>query len=109
MINKAVFLAPKVYGFICEDGTEVIKVKGLSSETLKNVHINDLEHLLHKDSSLQFNQEKWFKKVFEGEISVNEIAYTLKATSNKRSPIYINQDGVEIFNSTEPYNYEEIS
>jgi len=28
--------------------------------------------------------EKWFKKVIEGEITVTDVAYNLKVTSNKR-------------------------
>lgn len=109
MINKAVFLAPKVYGFITTDGEEVIKVKGLTRESIENISINDLELLLVKDSTREFTQEKWLKKVMEGDITIKDTIYTLKVTSNKRSPIYINHDGIEIFNSTRPYNYDEIS
>jgi len=106
-INRAVFLAPKVYGFVDVEGNEVIKVKGLSKEELSDIHVRDLELLLLliKDSSKELNQEKWYKKVFEGEINVNEVAYTLKSTSNKREPIYIN----DVYSNTEPYNYDEIS
>lgn len=51
VIYKAVFLAPKVYGFITTDGKEVIKVKGLTKEIVSNLHFNDLliESLLIKD------------------------------------------------------------
>jgi hypothetical protein len=45
--------------------------------------------------------EKWYKKVIEGEISPVDTAYTLKVTSNKREPVYVNG----IFNATKPYNY----
>jgi hypothetical protein len=105
LISRAVFLAPKVYGFITEDGTEVIKVKGLSKDALTDIHVNDLEQLLIKDSSLEFSQAKWFKKMIEGEISIKEVAYTLKTTSNKRSPIYIDN----ILSNTKPYNYDDIN
>jgi len=37
------------------------------------------------------------------------MAYTLEITSNKRAPIYKNEDGIEIFNSTRPYYYDEIT
>jgi len=104
-INRAVFLAPKVYGFINTDGTEVIKIKGLSKEALLDIHVNDLESLLIKDSSLEFSQTKWFKKLIEGEITVKEVAYTLKSTSNKRSPIFIDN----ILSNTNPYYYDEIN
>jgi len=34
-----VFLAPKVYGLITEDGKEIIKVKGLKDEALVDIHL----------------------------------------------------------------------
>ena len=104
VINKAVFLAPKVYAFITEDNKEVIKIKGLKKETLINVHIQDLESLLIKDSTTEFTQEKWNKKLIEGGISINDTAYTLKVTSNKREAIYIDN----IFENTKPYLYNDI-
>ena len=66
MIDRAVFLAPKVYGLVTVEGEEVIKVKGVTKEQLSDIHIQDLENLLIKDSSREFNQSKWFKKVIEG-------------------------------------------
>nr|AQU12774.1 DNA polymerase [Thelephora ganbajun] len=104
VIKKAVFLAPKVYGFIDENGTEIIKIKGINHEVASQLHINELENLLIKDSCREFTQTKWFKKVIEGEITVTDIAYTLKVTSNKRQSIYVD----DIFNGTEPYNYNDI-
>jgi hypothetical protein len=104
-ILKGVFLAPKVYGLITTEGNEIIKIKGLSKDSLDNINFNNLELLLHKDSSLEFSQTKWFKKLIEGEITVNEVAYTLKVTSNKRQPIYIDN----IFTATKPYNYDDIT
>jgi len=44
-------------------------------------------------------------KVILGDITVSEVAYTLKVTSNKRKAIYIDN----IFNNTEPFNYDEIT
>jgi hypothetical protein len=66
-ISRAIFLAPKVYGLITEGGEEVIKVKGLSPS---DIHIGDLEQLLVNDSSKVFTQDKWYKKVIEGQITV---------------------------------------
>jgi hypothetical protein len=109
VVDRAVFIAPKVYGLITDEGQEIIKVKGLSKELLPNIHIKDLENLLFTDSSLELNQEKWFKKVIEGEINVSEIAYTLKVTSNKRQAIYLkDESGNEIFDATKPFYYDEI-
>jgi DNA polymerase type B, organellar and viral len=104
VITRAVFLAPKVYGFITEGGEEVIKVKGITKDILTDVHISDLEALLFQDSSKDFTQEKWFRKTIEGTISISDVAYTLKVTSNKREAIYI--DG--IFEGTKPYYYDQI-
>ena len=104
-ISKAVFLAPKVYGLITEDGKEIIKAKGLTKETIKNINVSDLELLLKIDSNKIFKQEKAYKYLFNSEYLILDTAYTLKATSNKRQLIYLNG----IFNSTKPFNYEEIT
>ena len=42
-IKKAVFLAPKVYGLVEENGNEIIKAKGLIKNTIKNIKVADLE------------------------------------------------------------------
>ena len=105
VIDKAVFLAPKVYGYLTDQGKEIIKVKGLTSEIIKTLTVSDLEALLIRDSSRIFNQEKWFKSITKGEITTDDLIYTLKITSNKRNHIYIN----EIFSNTQPYSYDEIS
>jgi hypothetical protein len=109
VITKAVFLAPKVYGFITENGDEIIKVKGITSEVASDLTFSALETLLIKDSSREFTQEKWFKDVIGGQISLADVAYTLKVTSNKRAPIYINDGEFEIYNSTRPFNYNELN
>ena len=103
-INKAVFLAPKVYGFIDDTNTEIIKVKGLTKNTINKITLLDLEELLMKDSIKQFSQEKGFKNIYESNILRKELIYTLKSTSNKRNPIYLNNK----FIGTKPFNYNEI-
>lgn len=105
IINKAVFLAPKVYAYITDDGKEIIKVKGLNKETIKSLSFTDLETLLIQDSSREFNQEKWFKSILAGEITTSDIIYTLKVTSNKRDIIY---DDNGVFNETQPLFYDNI-
>jgi len=82
IVKKAVFLAPKVYGLLTESGEEIIKIKGIPHEVASKSHLRVLELLLLKDSSKEFIQEKWFKRILEGEINVSDIAYTLKVTSN---------------------------
>jgi hypothetical protein len=109
IINRAVFLAPKVYGLEDIEGNEIIKVKGVTQEVANQFTLDTLEELLIKDSTKEINQEKWFKKVREGEITISDIVYTLRVTSNKRSPLYVKEGGKEIFYSTKPYNYDEIT
>ena len=103
IVSKAVFLAPKVYGLVTVEGEEIIKIKGVGSEVIKNVHLKDLENLLIEDSSRVYSQEKWIKNYQEGKITIKDVAYTLKITSNKRAPIYI--EGV--YNNTEPLHYQD--
>lgn len=107
-IKEAVFLAPKVYAFITEDGREIIKVKGVTQDTRSDINFSMVEDLLVKDSSKEFSQEKWFKKTLEGDITIDQVAYTLRVTSNKRMPLYLNYNGKDIFNGTKPYNYTDI-
>src|ERR1700753_46407 len=104
VITRAVFLAPKVYAFINKDGDEIIRVKGITKDTLTNLQISDFEALLFQDSNKELSQEKWFKRTIEGTISVSDVAYNLKVTSNKRENIYIDN----IFEGTKPYYYDKI-
>lgn len=66
------FLTPKVYGGItegvCQSGQEITKVKGLKNK----VSFGDLESLLTKKSPMKLNQEKWFKDIEKGKITVKE-------------------------------------
>lgn len=103
-INRAVFLAPKVYGFTTFDGQEVIKVKGVVKEVVEKLHVNDLEKLLVRDSNVEFNQKKWFKQIFTGDISVIDVAYNLSITSNKREAVYHD----DVFVDTKPYYYSDL-
>ena len=106
VIKKAVFLAPKVYAYVLEDGREVIKVKGLTAEALSNhnIHFDDMEKLLVRDASLELNQDKWYKDVMSGTIDVRKVAYQLKTTANKRDSLYINN----VFTATRPFTYSDI-
>lgn len=83
VIKKAVFLAPKVYGFITVADEEVIKIKGVTHKVSSNIHFNELELLLHEDANRVFTQEKWYKSLLLGEITITDVLYNLKVTSNK--------------------------
>ena len=97
ILDKAIFLAPKVYYLITELGHHIYKVKGLSHEVV--LSYNDFENLLIKESFLKKLQTKWRKNLSEGNISVLDEVYTLQVTSNKRKLIY--EDGILI--GTEAY------
>jgi DNA polymerase elongation subunit (family B) len=112
-ISNAVFLAPKVYGFITKDGKEVLKIKGVGADHVKQTSLGDLKKLLLRGTHLTFKQDKWFKAVFEGNIEVIDVAYQLKATSNKRQPQYLdlvlpNKVSVSVYTHSEPFNYSDI-
>jgi hypothetical protein len=94
--DQAIFLAPKVYALKnSSTGEEIVKIKGLSKNSINkhNINIELLSSLLSKNSNLEFNQEKWFKHLNKGNISIKDQLYTLKVTGNKRDLIY-NQDDI---------------
>jgi len=102
--EKAIFLAPKVYGLknTASQQQEIIKIKGLNKEAIKKnkMTLEYLELLLEKDSKLEFEQDKWYKNLDVANILIKNELYTLKATNNKRELIYNNKD---ILNDTYPY------
>ena len=103
-IEAAIFLSPKCYYLITDKGEHIKKIKGVSSTESEKVSWDDFEGLLRKDSLLEFIQEKWFKSVFEGAITIKEVAYNLKVTSNKRECIY--ED--DLFVGTRPFHYKDL-
>lgn len=113
VIKEAVFLAPKVYGFITTKGLEFIKTKGLRSEAVKDFNLSNLENLLKPNSSFEFTQEKWFKNMYTSEITVVNMAYILRATTNKRQSLFqtcLNRDdtlGTCLY-KTFPFKYSDI-
>lgn len=110
VIKRAIFLAPKVYGFETSNGDTVIKVKGVSKKEVDDMSMDTLQELLTKDSSLEVEHDKWFKDVFEGKMSIRKVAYRLKITSNKRESIYVYDRylGGDVFTGTRPYWYQNL-
>jgi hypothetical protein len=106
IIDKAIFLAPKVYFIKTIDDKIIYKVKGLSHDI--ELTINDFENLLFKESLLQKLQTKWKQNLGNGNISILNQLYTLQVTSNKRKLIYNENDKLI---GTTPYiiNEESIS
>lgn len=87
--DDAIFLAPKVYSLKTDNGV-IKKIKGLTSEAISKIDFEDLVDLLVKDSKLESQQEKWYKDLSSGNISIKDQVYTLKVTGNKRELIYDN-------------------
>lgn len=86
VFEEAVFLAPKVYGGIIDNDQSITKVKGFKNE----VEYSDLKSLLIKDTSLDLKQDKWFRSIEEGSITIKEQLYKLVPTENKRELVYSN-------------------
>jgi hypothetical protein len=84
--KEAIFLAPKVYGLIKEDGSEIIKVKGYKNRT--DISFTELKSLLKLDSTMKLAQEKWYKNMVESKITIKNQLYTLRVTANKRLLIH---------------------
>ena len=72
-VKKAVFLAPKVYGLLLKDGSEIVKIKGSKVK----LTFSDLEDLLQKDASKVITQDKWHRNLAKGNISIRQELYTL--------------------------------
>lgn len=91
VFKEAVFLAPKVYGGILEDGKELIKIKGLSHKTIQNeVKFLMLKSLLQKDASKIFNQTKIRRDFENSTINLLNQTYELIPTENKKKLVYEN-------------------
>ena len=108
VIKKAIFIAPKVYGLITSDGTEVIKVKGVRSEYLKDFHIDDLTKMLVKGYKIKVTNQKWYKDIYAGTIRIDQQVYNLQVTNSKRKPVYVNINGSEIYSDSKPFYYSEL-
>jgi len=83
-IQKGVFLCPKVYGLLLEDGSEIIKVKG--STVLPT--FAQLEAILDNKEALPLDQQRWSKNFNFGKVSIVNTTYKLMLTDNKRKFIY---------------------
>jgi hypothetical protein len=101
ILDKAIFLAPKVYYLITETGQHIYKVKGLSHDI--ELNFNNFDDLLEKESFLKRIQTKWRKNLSEGNISILNEIYTLQVTNNKRKLIYENNKLID----TIPYIINE--
>jgi DNA polymerase type B, organellar and viral len=95
-IKEAVFIAPKVYGYIDIEGNEIVKCKGYKNK----LTFTELKSLLILDNKLELPQEKWYSSLEKGNIEIFKQFYTLKVTQNKRNLVY-NKN--KIFYNTFPF------
>ena len=95
MFNVVVYLAPKVYAGKTDD-YEYSRAKGVKD----SISYDDIKTLLVKGESIKINQNKWYKNIGEGHITVRDEVYTLMLTENKRE-LFFNNDNV--FVDTKPY------
>ena len=82
--KKAIFLSPKVYGYIDNNYNSIVKTKGFKSI----LHFFELTRLLYKNSYLLKYQEKWYKDWNRGSISIVNESYKFIITENKRQLIF---------------------
>lgn len=105
-IDEAVFISPKVYVLNLKDGTQVLKVKGLSDQTKENkekLSLKNLKALLDNNNSNSINLEnsKWFRHLDQGYISIKDNGYTISINENKRNFVKDNDENII---NTKPFN-----
>lgn len=95
-LSEFTSLAPKVYGGIYENSSkEIVKIKGYSS----SIPYAELKKGLIKDNTINLNQDKWYRNLYESAIFVENTNYTLSVTKSKREIIYDDQGN---FTDTKP-------
>lgn len=62
-----------------------------------------MKTLLQKDESLSFNQQKWYRNLIEGNISIKDQIYSMTVTGNKREIVY---DENNKFVGTKPFTID---
>lgn len=84
---EGTFLSPKVYGGLYFNDNQqlksITKVKGFKNK----LDYFKLKSLLNENSSLSLKQDKWYKNINEGNISIKEQLYILFTTDNNRQLI----------------------
>nr|YP_010192416.1 hypothetical protein LK379_mgp36 [Amanita sinensis]QZN08153.1 hypothetical protein [Amanita sinensis] len=79
-LNESIYLAPKVYGGISENGLSKVKVKGFKDK----IEFNQLKDLLFKKQNIKLSQNKWFRNMLKSEIKIMKTPYLLALNENKR-------------------------
>ena len=101
--NDFLAVGPKVYGGTGHDSNgnydEFVKIKGFRNE----YSFNDFKSLLNIDSSIELNQDKWFKDISTGSIDIINQPYLLSPTDNKRK--FVVENGMIV--DTLPYELKD--
>lgn len=95
ILDEFVCIGPKVYAGVGKDDkgnkVEIVKIKGFKN----SITFNDFKKLLTVDSNLKLSQEKWFKDISDGSITIKPQPYVLSTTENKRKFIVENNQIVD--------------
>jgi len=86
IVEKAYYIAPKVYYLKTIDNKIIIKVKGLSNTD--SLSEKDFQDLLIRNNSIIKSQDKWYKSIEDSTIIIKNQLYTIQQTDNKRQLIY---------------------
>lgn len=97
--KEVIYIAPKVYAAITNNGKEFIKIKGYKEE----VKYDKIYEVLKEKNKLKLTQEKWYKNVSKGVITTKIEDYSLMATENKRKLLY--KDNILV--GSAPYKYND--
>jgi len=82
IVQKAFYIAPKIYYLETIDNKIIIKVKGLNkSDSLSE---QDFQSLLTKNNSIIKSQDKMYKFYKESILIIKNQLYTIQQTNNKR-------------------------
>jgi len=82
IVQKAFYIAPKIYYLETIDNKIIIKVKGLNkSDSLSE---QDFQSLLTKNNSIIKSQDKIYKFYKESILIIKNQLYTIQQTNNKR-------------------------
>jgi DNA polymerase type B, organellar and viral len=81
IFKDCVFLGPKIYTGITEDGKYICKIKGYKDAS--SVPLDALKKLLIKEGSLKLKHNKWFRNLAESNILIKEQLYELSKTEKR--------------------------
>lgn len=89
LFKEAVYLAPKLYVTEIDRDNKTVeksKARGLKDSSLFT--LEQAKSLLHKNTLITINQEKWFRNFEKSEIKVKSEAFTIQSINTKREALY---------------------